>query len=721
VIKPSQQEFERLAQQLSSGLILGLIQVIFAVSYAALMFSGRLSSYMAYAMTVTLITAAAGGLYGLFSQEPTFVSGPESGTSSVLAGVMVALAAMPVSATPPLHAALAVLLVASISTALTYLLIVRFGATRLVRFIPFQVMAGFLASTGWLMASGALNIIAGTPLSVDGLSALMEHPWRPELAVGLLLVGALAVLIRRFGAALAIPLFVLATTLVVNLVVRQLCPASPSCSPERWFFPPFGHLEWLPPWQLQLDGVMGRELLRLLPSFFAVAFVGTLTVLLSLSSLELTYRSDFQLEPALRLHGRMTLLTAALGGYLCVISIGRSTMSHQTGGGRWSCLVIAGACLAVLLGFGGLMAWIPKVALGALVLWLGLDLLRQWLWDLRRELSRIDLAQVVAILVCVIVFGYVVGFLAGLLAACIFFVVNYSRLPYIRLDTTLATARSSVIRDVADQQYLTEAGAACRIGRFEGFIFFGVANSIYEWYRAAPQGRFPVLVLDFSHAKGIDQSAVAVLQKIVRNEAAHHRHLILALSDAIRPVFRPAAPQHQGGPAIARSFDAALELAEETLLQQRAAAAPGADATGTNPLKFLETAQDQRDFAAFLADVRLNPGDILFDEGQACDDTYFVETGRLDVMKMGVHDVPVRLAKVVAGSMLGEIALHSGRPRGASVIAVEPALLRMLTREQWLRMKQERPDLASRFDRHVILSLANTVNRVNATLSLQED
>ena len=62
-MKPSQPQFHALAQQLSSGLILGLIQVIFAVSYAALMFSGRLASFMAYAMTVTLITAAAGGLY----------------------------------------------------------------------------------------------------------------------------------------------------------------------------------------------------------------------------------------------------------------------------------------------------------------------------------------------------------------------------------------------------------------------------------------------------------------------------------------------------------------------------------------------------------------------------------------------------------------------------------------------------------------------------------
>ena len=721
MVKTSQPEFRRLAQQLSSGLILGLIQVIFAVSYAALMFSGRLSSYMAYAMTVTLITAAAGGLYGLFAQEPTLVSGPESGTSSVLAGVMVALAAMPDSATPPLHAALAVLLVASITSALTYLLIVRSGATRLVRFIPFQVMAGFLAATGWLMCSGALNIIAGTPLTVAGIGSLLEHPGRLELPTGLLLVVVLAYLIRRFGAATAIPLFVVATTLAVNVVVREICPGMPACSLERWFFPPFGRLEWLPPWQLQLDAGMAWELLRLLPSFFAVAFVGTLTVLLSLSSLELTYRNDFQLEPALRLHGRMTLLTAALGGYLCVISIGRSTMCHQTRGGRLSCLVIAGACVAVLFGLGGLMAWIPKVALGSLVLWLGLDLLRQWLWDLRTELSRIDLAQVVSILACVIVFGYVIGFLAGLLAACIFFVVNYSHMPYIRLDTTLATARSSVIRDLDDQRYLNEAGAACRIGRFEGFIFFGVANSIYEWYTAAPPGRFPVLVLDFSHAKGIDQSAVAVLQKIVRNEPVRHQHLILALGDAIQPLFHRATALHHGGPAIVRSFDAALELAEETMLQQRDAAAPGSHAAGSGALKFLASEQDQEVFATYLDQVRLNPGDTLFKEGQACDETYFVESGRLDVVKMGVHNVPVRLAKVVAGSMLGEIALYSGRPRGASVIAVDAAVLRVLTRQAWERMKQERPELASRFDHHVILSLASTVGRANATLSLQED
>lgn len=712
-----------LVNQLSSGLILGLSTVIYAVSYAALIFSGDLSAFLPYALTITLITAAVGGLYGVFAEEATFVNGPDSNTSSVLAGMVAALAATPLPGTHPLHAAVALLLLASVSTALAYLLIERFGAARLVRFIPFQVMAGFLASTGWLMSSGAFNIIAGTPLSAEGISAILEQPWRPELAVGVLLVVALDLLTRRFNAAIVFPLFIVVVSVVVNLVILLGCPGVPSCQPERWFFQPFTRLQWLPPWDLRIDSNLLLELARMAPSFFALAFVGTLTVLLSLSSLELTYKRDFALEPALRWHGRLTLAAAALGGYMGVISIGRSTMCRQTGGGRWTGLVICAVSLAVLFGLGWVMAWIPKVALGALVLYLGVHMLRQWLWDLRKDLNRADLLQVVGILACVIAFGYVVGFLAGLLAACIFFVVNYSHMPYIRLDTTLATVRSSVIRDVADQQHLNSAGTACRIGRFEGFIFFGVANSIYEWYRAAPAQQFSVLLLDFSHAKGIDQSAVAVIQKIVRNEAAQKKRLILSLSEALHDSFRSAlqtVPEAQR-PGITRSFDAALELAEEMVLAARQGAPDGGDSSRAGPLKFLESAQDQQDFAAFLDSVHLDAGDTLFEEGQASDETYFVESGRLEVVKLGVHRMPVRLAKVFAGSMIGEMALYSGRPRSASVIAVQAAVLRVLTRAGWMRMKQHRPDLATQFDHHVILSLANTVGRASTALSQQED
>ena len=69
---------------------------------------------------------------------------------------------------------------------------------------------------------------------------------------------------------------------------------------------------------LHLDGPLVWDFAALLPSFLAVAFVGTLTLLLSLSSLEHTYHRDFHLEPALRTHGLLTLAAASVGGYMNV-------------------------------------------------------------------------------------------------------------------------------------------------------------------------------------------------------------------------------------------------------------------------------------------------------------------------------------------------------------------------------------------------------------------
>jgi SulP family sulfate permease len=349
-------------------------------------------------------------------------------------------------------------------------------------------------------------------------------------------------------------------------------------------------------------------------------------------------------------------------------------------------------------------------------------MLRQWFWDLRGSVSRTDWLQIAAILVCVVLFGYVVGFFVGLLAACIFFVVTYSRMPSIRLATTLATVRSSVIREVGDQQYLGTAGQACRVGRFEGYVFFGVANSIYEWYRAADPAQFKVLVLDFTHARGMDHSAATVIGKIIRAEAARGERLILALGDETRQALLANLPKLGVPlPDVTASFDTALELAEEHLLALRPPEPGDAGGARTSPaLRWIEKPEDREAFMRFVSRVELPAGATLCEEGQANDEMYFIEQGRLEVVKASNNHHSFRLAKVVAGSMIGEMALYSGQPRTASVVAVDAAVLLMLTLADWKRMQQERPDLARQLDHYVIRGLASRVSRASAALSQQE-
>ena len=702
----------RALAQVSSGLILGLSSVIYAVSYAALMFSGPLAHFINYGIAICLVTAAVGALYGRFSEEPTLVSGPEANMSSVLAGILAStLAVGTARSAGTLNQALSILLFASVFTSVCFVLIEKFHLARLVRFVPFQVTAGFLASTGWLMSSGALNIVAGTPLTLQGLHALVDQPWRPELAAAVGLVAILALVHRVVAAAVAIPVFVVFVTVAVNVAVRT-CDAA-LCDPNIWFFRSFDNLHWFAPWDLRVDLALLGTLFELIPSFLALAFIGTLTILLSMNSLELTYGRDFRVESALRLHGRSNFVTIALGGYVGAVSIARSNLSRDTGGGPISGLVSAAVCVAVLLGLGSLLAWVPRAALGALLLYMGLNMLKQWLWDVRTSMRRSEWVQVFGILLCVVAFGYVIGFLAGLLAACIFFVVNYSRMPFIALDTTLAAVRSTVIRGPAEQARLAEQGDQCRVGRFKGFVFFGVASAIYDWYRAGDARGQKMVLLDFSQARGIDPSALAVLEKIVRQQTALQRHLVLVLDKSLsRRLAHGASPLVH----LFEEFDPAAECAEELILAQGQA---GPDAGHAALLGADAPEGATQTFRSYLQPVQLEAGSYLFHEGQQTDEMYFVESGSLEVVKETPGGRALRLCKVRAGAILGEMAMYTGQPRSASALAVEPARLAMLTREARERLQAEHPAVAGLLDRQVVTGLASNLSRTNTLLRLQ--
>jgi CRP-like cAMP-binding protein len=64
------------------------------------------------------------------------------------------------------------------------------------------------------------------------------------------------------------------------------------------------------------------------------------------------------------------------------------------------------------------------------------------------------------------------------------------------------------------------------------------------------------------------------------------------------------------------------------------------------------------------------PGTIVFHEGDAGDDAYIVEYGRVEVFKT-VKGRRVDLGTVVSGGIFGEMALIDDSPRMASAVATE--------------------------------------------------
>ncbi len=89
-------------------------------------------------------------------------------------------------------------------------------------------------------------------------------------------------------------------------------------------------------------------------------------------------------------------------------------------------------------------------------------------------------------------------------------------------------------------------------------------------------------------------------------------------------------------------------------------------------------------------ECQLKAGEILFRENDAADSVYWIENGVLAILQGGLES-PRLLAFRRPGQLVGEISLLEDVPRTASVAAVVPTRLKLLTRYEFQELLRRSP------------------------------
>jgi SulP family sulfate permease len=137
---------------------------------------------------------------------------------------------------------IALLGLASLATGICFLVLGLFGLGKLVRIIPYPVIGGFLAGTGWLIVEGSMGVMAGVPLRLDTLSALFQGDLLARWGPSVLYAGALLAAARRFRSYLTIPALLVAATGVFYLGLWLAGASIAQASTQGWLLGPMpGH------------------------------------------------------------------------------------------------------------------------------------------------------------------------------------------------------------------------------------------------------------------------------------------------------------------------------------------------------------------------------------------------------------------------------------------------------------------------------------------------
>ncbi len=112
----------------------------------------------------------------------------------------------------------------------------------------------------------------------------------------------------------------------------------------------------------------------------------------------------------------------------------------------------------------------------------------------------------------------------------------------------------------------------------------------------------------------------------------------------------------------------------------------------------------------YLERVPLPEGTVLIRQDEPPDDVFVLESGRLSVEMVTPEGTRMRLRTVRPGVVVGEIAMYTGVPRTADVVAETPSVVLRLSRASIERMEAAEPELAAALHRWLARTLAERLN-----------
>ena len=706
----------------AAGIAIGVVEAIFAVSFAAFVWAGYLEFYYlddgvglylgAAALTLAFMAWRAGS---------RGVVGGLQGVGAAMIALVSASAVVHGSGSPNdlFLGAVAAVMVVMVLCGISFLWLGNRRRGDLIRFVPYPVVGGFLAGTGWLLFKGGIYVASGVSPFFAPLSDLVEasapQRWLPALAFGVVLLVAVRVIRRPLviPAAIAIGLVVFVAGMVATGSSLQ------DVRDGGWLLGPFESILWKT-WTFEALG--GADWLSVLESWAGIVtavFVATLAILFNISGTELVLDRDLDTNQELRDAGVLNVVSGALGGIPGYHALSLTALAARMSvDARAAGLVAALVPLAAVVFGAEVVGLIPRMIVGGVLVFIGLAFIVEWVWDKRRLLPPLEYAVVLVILVGIVVWGFLVGVVIGLVLAVVLFAVSYGRIELVREVAFGETYRSNVDRPATERARLRALSDRVQILRVSGFVFFGSTNRLLERIRHRVEAAAPrFLVIDLRRVTGVDSSAVVSFVKVLRLAEAHGFEVVLTgVSDPVRAqLARGGVAERDGLAAFEPDLDRGLQRCEDALLSD-----PGPiEASGHQPAAGPDGLPPG--LAAHLERVSLPQGTVLLHQDDPPGDVYVLESGRLGVETVTPEGTRLRLRTLRPGVVVGEVTLYTGIARTADVVAEVPSVVLRISRGSIERLEAEEPELAAALHRWLATQLAERLSDTMRTLDVLLD
>ena len=479
---------------------------VFAVLVPSAMAYGDLAGVTPVAGLYVALGAMV--MYALFGSSRQLITGPEATTA-----IMTAAAIAPLAGGDPVrYAALAALAAILVGVLSILAGIVKLGF--ITDFLSKPILVGYIFGTSLIVIGSQLGKMFGIKLESDQffrqiveLISRLDEAHLLTIAIGVVCMTALLSM-RRVNRALPGPLIVVALAIVLSAVFDlqvkgiAIVGAVPAGLPR-----------------LTIPAVNVQDIFTLLPAALALTILIYADEILTARVFAARHGQKIDANQEFVAIGMANIGAGLLTGFPAATSASRTAVVDQMGGkSQWVGLIAAALTIVFLLFLTPLLAPLPTVALGAIIIVASLGLLDVAAFRFLRRVCPAEFWLAVVTAFGVLTVGILQGILVAVMLSLVNVILHISR-PHDALLEDVDASGGTIYRGVADKETsLTEAGLI--VYRFDAPLVFANAafftERLEELVTNAGTG-LKCVIFDAEAISDFDSTAAEALENLDAN------------------------------------------------------------------------------------------------------------------------------------------------------------------------------------------------------------
>lgn len=712
-----------------------LVALPAAIAFGVTIYANIGGHYGAYgAIAGILGVAAMGVVASLMGGTDRLISAPSAPAAAVLSAFAMHYISQDIGS----DLVFSMLMIVALLAGIFQILFGVIGLGRLIKYMPFPVVSGYLSGVGLYIIAAQSPIFLGLPQGT--------HFWDTfELFVGWkwesIVVGAVTIITMIYANKImrSIP------AVIIALIVGMIAYGALGLVDPLLFHPnnPFviGELGGIGGINF-IDSFIGRFktiiylniddiTLLLFPALTLAALlsIDTLKTCVILDSMTHSFHNS---NRELIAQGSGNVVSALIGGMPGSGTMGATMVNISSGAKtRLSGLIEGIMAVVAFVVLAGFIAWIPVASLAGILIVIGFRMIdKHSVKLLRSRQTMLDFFIIVSVAITALSVSLIAAAGVGLVLAVVLYIIQQIGASVIYRHQDGTEARSKIVRGKDEETLLCEKGDIFSVYELHGSLFFGTANQLYTMLQEDLQHK-KYIIMDMKRVQNVDLTAAHILLQI--KDILHERDGYLLLcrlphklptGDDMESYFNHVGLlKHLSPIKVFDDLDDAIEWAENKIIKEGMIVTNSEEILDLSEFDLFEGRKEQtiEELRTLVETKSYKKGETIYSEGEGNGEIFLIRRGSVRVMLPYAGRKSVHLNTIGRNNFFGEFSFLEGAPHYTDTVAASDTELYSISRDAFEQFSLHHKKTALHFMQSLAAVLAERLRLTRSELGEEYD